>query len=66
MSKSVTKQQKAEATESSMGLNGLDFNDRLAIDPALKSELEGKGLVWRWKIFTKTQIAERISRKLNT
>lgn len=53
MSKSVTKQQKAEATESSMGLNGVDFNDRLAIDPALKSELESKNLVWRWTNFKK-------------
>lgn len=40
--------EKQASTEASLeGLN-FDFNNFFAIDPALKSEIEGKGMAYRW------------------
>lgn len=41
-----TLKDKEASTQESLNLN--DYSDMTALDPALKSEIEGKGLVYRW------------------
>lgn len=48
MSKSITKDAKQSALNSSVAETAFDDSDNLAIDPALKREIDGKGLVHRW------------------
>lgn len=40
--------EKEAATASNIAQMGMDFNDFFAIDPELKKEIEGKGMVYRW------------------
>jgi hypothetical protein len=40
--------EKEVATSAGLAELGMDFNDFFAIEPALKKEIEAKGLVYRW------------------